>query len=107
MAYNENKKIIDTCLKCAALCNHCVASCLQESDIKMMVKCIQRDMECAALCYATAQLLSLGSEYASAIAKLCADLCEECATECVKHENEHCKECASACKECSIACVGI
>ena len=107
MGYHENKKVIDACLKCAALCNHCAASCLQESDTKMMVKCIQHDMECAALCYATAQLLSLGSKHAATIAKLCAALCEECATECGKHENEHCKECASACKECSIACMSI
>jgi hypothetical protein len=96
MGYHENKKVIDACLKCAALCNHCAA-----------FKCIQHDMECAALCYATAQLLSLESKHAAAIAKLCAALCEECATECGKHENEHCKECASACKECSIACMSI
>ena len=107
MGYHENRKTIDACLACAALCNHCAASCLQETDTKMMVKCIQLDMECAALCYATAQLLSLGSNHAGALAKLCAALCEECATECGKHENEHCSECSTACKECAEACLSI
>ncbi len=107
MGYHENKKIIEACLKCAVLCNHCAASCLEESDTKMMVKCIQMDMECATICYATAQLLSLGSKHAKAITKLCAALCEDCATECKKHENVHCQECAKACKDCAEACLSI
>lgn len=107
MDYHENKKIIEASLKCAALCNHCAASCLQENDTKMMVKCIQLDMECAAICYATAQLLSLGSKHSKAIAKLCAEFCNECAEECGKHEDKHCQECAAACKACADACSGI
>ncbi len=35
-----NKKCIEACLACAAVCNHCAASCLQEPDPKMMAKCI-------------------------------------------------------------------
>jgi hypothetical protein len=94
MAYHENKKTIEACLACAALCHHCASSCLQETDPKMMARCIQLDMECAAICTATAQLLSLGSPHATALAKICADACAACATECSKHTNEHCKECA-------------
>ena len=104
MGYHENKTCIDICLKCAAICNHCASSCLQEHDTKMMVKCIQLDMECAALCYAAAQLMSLGSDKAAALCKICAELSDACAIECAKHENKHCKECAAACKECADAC---
>ena len=104
MGYHETKKCIDACLKSAALCNHCAASCLQETDVKMMAKCIQLDMECAVLCYAAAQLMSLGSDNAAAICKLCAAACEACAVECGKHSNEHCKECAAACRECAAEC---
>jgi hypothetical protein len=107
MGYHENKKIIEACLKCAALCNHCASSCLQEIDIKMMAKCIQLDMECAAICYATAQLLSLGSKHSKAMAKLCAELCQDCHKECKKHENKHCQECSDACKECAEACLSL
>jgi hypothetical protein len=107
MAYHENKKTIEACLACAALCHHCASSCLQETDPKMMARCIQLDMECAAICTATAQLLSLGSPHATALAKICADACAACATECSKHTNEHCKECAEACKICAEACKNI
>ena len=69
-----------------------------------MAKCIQLDMECAALCYAAAQLMSLGSAHAAAICKLCAAACEACAAECAKHTNKHCKECAGACSECATEC---
>ncbi|CAN1571537.1 DUF326 domain containing protein [Spirosomataceae bacterium] len=107
MAYHENKKTIEACLACAALCHHCASSCLQETDPKMMARCIQLDMECAAICTATAQLLSLGSPHATALAKICADACAACATECSKHTNEHCKECAEACKICAEACKNV
>jgi hypothetical protein len=107
MTYHENKETIDACLASAALCHHCAASCLQETDVKMMANCIQLDMECAALCTATAQLLSLGSPHASALAKICAAACEACAAECSKHTNVHCQECATACKICADYCKNV
>ncbi len=102
--YHENKSCIDACLRCAAICNHCAFSCLQEEDIKMMARCIQLDMECAAICYAAAQLMSMGSEKAKDICRICADICEACGNECSKHEAEHCRECAEACKRCAEEC---
>ena len=104
MNYHENKKCIEACLACAAICNHCASSCLKEDDVKMMARCIQLDMECAALCYAAVQLMSLGSEKAKELCRLCAEACEACAKECGKHNNEHCKECADACKKCAEEC---
>ena len=104
MGYHENKICIDACLKCAAICDHCASSSLNEVDAKMMATCIQLDMECAALCYAAVQLMSLGSDKAAALCKICAALCEACAAECSKHENVHCKECAAACSACAAEC---
>lgn len=69
-----------------------------------MALCIQMDMECAALCYAAAQLMSMGSAKSMEICKLCAQACNDCATECSKHDNEHCKACAEACNACATAC---
>jgi len=70
----------------------------------MMAKCIQLDMECSALCYASAQLMSLGSNKAKDVCTICAELCDQCAKECSQHENEHCKECAQACSQCADEC---
>ena len=105
MGYHENKKCIDACLKCAAICNHCASSCLKEKDVKMMARCIQLDMECAAICNTTAQLLSLGSTRAEEFCHLCADICFECAEECGLHDNKHCKECAECCRQCAEECM--
>ncbi len=102
--YHTYKKSIEACLKCAAICNHCASACLQEDDVKMMGNCIQTDMECAALCYAAAQVMSIGGQNAAALCKLCADACEACAAECGNHETEHCKECAEACRACAEEC---
>lgn len=70
----------------------------------MMARCIQLDMECAAICYAAAQLMSLGSNKAKDICHICADICEACGEECGKHETEHCQECAKECKQCAEEC---
>lgn len=70
----------------------------------MMARCIQLDMECAAICYSAAQLMSLGSRHAEDICRICANICEECGNECGKHQTEHCQECAQACKQCAEKC---
>ena len=62
------------------------------------------DMECAALCYAAAQLMSLGSAKSIVVCRLCAGVCEACANECGKNDNEHCKECVDACRKCAKEC---
>ena len=70
----------------------------------MMAKCIQLDMECAAICYASAQLMSMGSSRAAELCRICAEICEECGNECGKHDTEHCRECAEACHRCAEEC---
>jgi Domain of Unknown Function (DUF326) len=70
----------------------------------MMARCIELDMQCAVICYAAAQLMSLGSSKASEVYRICADICESCGAECAKHENEHCRECAEACRKCAEEC---
>ncbi len=70
----------------------------------MMARCIQLDLECAALCQAAAQTMSLNSSHAARICALCADACQACADECAKHEEDHCRQCAEACRACAQEC---
>lgn len=103
--YHEYKSCIDACLRCASICNHCAICCTEDEDVQMMAKCIQLDMECAEICYASAKLMSLGSDRAKDICLICADVCNECANECSKHDNEHCRECSRTCRNCSEQCL--
>ena len=98
--YPKYESCIKACLRCADACNHCASSCTQEKDIKMMARCIQLDM----ICYASAQLMSLGSEMAKAVCQICADICWQCNEECSKHQTDHCQECAMMCKLCAEEC---
>ncbi len=102
--YHTYKTCIEACLKCAAVCNHCESSCTQEDDVKMIAKCIQLDMECAAICYASAQLMSVGSESAKDLCRICATICDAYGNECSKHHTQHCQECAEACQQCAEEC---
>jgi hypothetical protein len=102
--YHQYQACIETCLRCAAICNHCASSCTQEDDVQMMARCIQLDMECAAICYSAAQLMSLGSGKSEDICRICAEICEECGNECGRHKTEHCRECAEICHRCAEEC---
>lgn len=70
----------------------------------MMARCIDLDMQCAAMCYTAAQMMSLGSESAPEVCRICAALCEQCGAECANHQTEHCQECARSCKACADEC---
>lgn len=100
----QYQSCIDACLQCASACNTCAAACTREEHIHMMAACIRLDMECAAICYAAAELMSLGSERSKEICRMCAEMCEACGNECGKHQEEHCKACAEACKKCADEC---
>ncbi|PSK94217.1 four-helix bundle copper-binding protein [Taibaiella chishuiensis] len=102
--YNQYKDCIEACLKCAAICNQCATACTYEDDVAMMAACIRLDMECAVLCYAAAQLMSMGSSQATRMCLICGDICEACGAECAKHNHEHCQLCARACKACADEC---
>ncbi|MEO6452686.1 MAG: four-helix bundle copper-binding protein [Ginsengibacter sp.] len=104
MTNQQYQKCIDACLECATECNHCAVSCLEEKDVQYLIKCIRLDLECAVICRASAELMTLGSAYSSQICDLCAAICNACAKMCEQHGNmgmEHCRECAEACRACA------
>ena len=99
-----NQECIDACNACADACDHCSASCIQESDPKMMARCIALDIDCAQLCRLAAGFMARGSEFADLICQACAELCQACGEECQQHDTAHCKDCAAACLRCAEAC---
>ena len=52
------KDCIDACLACAVVCNQCAIACLNEEMVKQLTRCIQLDLECAALCRAAAEVIA-------------------------------------------------
>ena len=101
MNNEKYQSCIDACLACALQCDRCATACLGESDVAMMVRCIELDRECVEACYASARLMGLGGEHASLFCTACAEICEACAQECSKHEMDHCKQCAEECRQCA------
>jgi hypothetical protein len=106
MNHARFKDCIEACLKCVHMCYRCASADLQEEQ-HHMARCVQLNLECAAVCNATAQLMSLGSEQSVAIAKLCAEICRKCEGECRKHIMQHCQECANACHHCAVLCTAL
>jgi hypothetical protein len=107
MSHQRFQECIDACVACAIACSHCATSCLKEADVKMMARCIELDLECAAFCRASAEIMSLGSERSVALCRLCAEVCQACGDECARHNMEHCQQCAEACRKCAQACMAV
>lgn len=99
--------VIKDCEACATTCLQCAAACLKEESVSQMTRCIQLDLDCAAICRLAAEVLARGSENAEDICSLCADICEQCADECAGHDMAHCQQCALACERCAEACQSV
>lgn len=95
---------IDACMRCAEACEFCATSDLKEQEVKMMASCAQINRECAAVCWTSASLMSMDSQFAKQFCGLCADICDACAQECERHNVEHCKNCAKICRSCAAEC---
>lgn len=100
----QNQTLLQALNDCVAACEMCASACLQEEDVKMMVRCIQLDRDCAAICALTASYVARGSEQLPQLLQVCADICRACGEECARHDMDHCQECAEACRRCEEVC---
>ncbi len=110
MANQQFKDCIDACVSCAVACSYCAIECLNEENVGHLTKCIQLDLECAALCRSAAEVMSLGGSFSAHLCRVCADSCNACAEECEKHAQmgmDHCRKCAEACRHCADICEGM
>lgn len=107
MKKNVYDEYIKACLDCAVACNTCTVACLNEPEVKSLAKCIQLNLECATVCKAAAELMTLQSTFSGRLIDLCLDVCNDCAAECGLHASmgtEHCRICAEACLQCATVC---
>ena len=100
----RNEKLIHALGNCINHCNYCADACLDEENVKMMVKCIRTDRVCAEVCAALNQVLSTNYKDVQGLNDYCIKVCNACADECGKHDNKLCTDCAKACRECAQAC---
>lgn len=104
MSYNEHSDLLNTLSDCLAACEYCADACLSEENPKEMAECIRLDRDCADICAMAIRYIARDSRRASAVIKLCSQICDQCAEECENHDHEHCQKCAEACRECADAC---
>lgn len=96
--------------QCEQACLFCADSCLSEQHVEMLRRCIRTDLNCAAVCHATAAVLQRQSEITSPLAHIqlraCLTACQECADECKHHaeQHAHCRICREACLRCQEKC---
>lgn len=103
----EHAAALEALYQCAAHCRLCADACLAEDNVESMVRCIRGDLDCAAICEATAQVIaqpgSSGAPWREQL-EVAITMAEACAEECGKHDHTHCQECATACREAAEAC---
>jgi hypothetical protein len=105
MSHEQNRDLVRALSECVAECNHCAVACLNEKDVSMLSRCIQLDIDCAAICELAIGYVSRGAVHAENILHVCGDICAACAEECEKHSHmDHCKKCAEVCRKCAELC---
>jgi hypothetical protein len=103
-------RCIEECYACAEACNICADACLGEEMVKMLVRCIRLNNDCADICIATGRMLSRlnGPDWGLVRQQVqtLALACRICGHECEKHasEHEHCRVCAESCHRCEESC---
>ena len=101
---------IEACFDCAQTCTACADACLGEDMVAELRHCVRTDLDCAAVCLATGQVLSRRTGHATEVLRglleTCIALCRACGDECREHASmhEHCRVCADACDRCATAC---
>lgn len=103
-------KVLDALLECSQTCTLCADACLAEEMVADLRRCIRLNLDCAALCATTADIVGRQTQSDPAVVRAaieaCLAACEACATECERHADmhEHCRICAEACRRCETAC---
>lgn len=103
-------EVVESCLRCAAVCRICADACLSEDKVAPLVQCIKLNVECANVCQTTANLLvesgTVGGQVELHQLQACLNIVQACAEECARHApmHEHCQVCEESCRKCIDAC---
>lgn len=98
---------------CIEACTRCHQTCLQMA----LTHCLRLGgkhvepahftlmMNCAEICQASANLQLSGSDYASKLCGLCAEICTDCADSCEAVGDMD--DCVAACRHCAETCASM
>jgi hypothetical protein len=102
---------VDACASCGMACTSCADACDGEKErLEELRRCVRLSLDCAAICFATASVLSrqlLPDENVFRLqAEACEVACAACAAECARYAemHEHCRLCAETCRRCEEQC---
>jgi hypothetical protein len=95
---------------CATACASCADACVAEPEVAPLRATIRLNLDCAAICAATADVLARRNapdfDVLRTLLHACMLACAACAAECDRHAPSvlHCGVCADACRACEAAC---
>jgi hypothetical protein len=112
----------DACFDCAQACRACAQACLGEKTLHELRNCIQMNLDCADVCFATGDLAirrvlrkrcleiqeaGFDERIMELMFETCSEVCFRCAEECMRHAeyHKHCRKCADVCRCCAQACL--
>lgn len=101
---------IKACFACAESCTLCADACLAEEQLDRLRRCIRLNLDCAAICAATGEVVarqtSMDRELTRQQLESCVTACRVCGDECELHASmhDHCRLCMESCRACTQAC---
>jgi hypothetical protein len=101
----QNEECIRQCLETYRLTLQTVRYCLDKGGDYSTVNMIQRLLDCAEICRASASYLIRSSDKQATICTGCAEICLLCANDCEHFSNDKSmKDCAQQCRSCAEYC---
>jgi hypothetical protein len=103
-------ELVTALSECSRICGMCADACLGEGNVQSLVRCIRVDLDCAAVCDVTADVLAraVDPDWRLIRGQLqsCLTACAVCAEECDRHgpQHAHCRVCAETCRATEQAC---
>jgi hypothetical protein len=111
----------DACFVCAQACRACADACLGEERLAELHNCIDMNLDCADVCFATGDLairrvlrttnmVIRQTDFDERVMKLmfetCTEVCRRCGDECMRYaeHHKHFRRCAQVCRCCEQTC---
>jgi len=74
MSIEQFRSCIQACNECADACDQCAAACLRDNQITALARCIELDIDCAAICRLAAAVMARGRPKALQLCAPSADI---------------------------------
>ena len=99
------RRCVQACADCHQYCIETIVHCRQHGGAYAEAGHLRLLLDCAEICQTTTDFMLRGSDLATALCRICAEIAERCAVSCDRvGDDRQTRACAEACRRCALLC---